>query len=119
MRWAFAIILLLSISTEGYGCDFSQPDKIKHFEYSKKVTVALKKVLAVPFLPLKPVKWVFNDKIQLLFPDNYIPHIISGTIVFTAGILKEVPIDLLGFGTPDICDLAADCKGIKCGIQEK
>lgn len=107
------------MSNKAFACDYTQADKIKHIKYTQKGTVIISKTLSPVFLPLKPVKWIFNDKIQLIFPDNYVPQSIAATLIFTAGILKEFPFDVI---VPnhhcDLCDLKADCIGIKEGIKQ-
>ncbi|EKE04306.1 MAG: hypothetical protein ACD_20C00087G0011 [uncultured bacterium] len=113
----FLVIFLFNSSI--LACDLSQPDKVKHIEVSQKATSITRKVIAFPFIPLIPVKWIFNDKIQLIFPDNYVPHIVAGTLIFTGGILKEVPYDLLTPGDVSFCDIIANCYGIKKGLKDK
>lgn len=73
----------------------------------------------MPFIVLKPVKWLFNSEVQKLFPDNYLPHMLGATIVFTGSTLKEVPYDLLmPKKDSSYCDIVANCEGIKQGVFE-
>ncbi|MEI7475642.1 MAG: hypothetical protein WCK67_12775 [bacterium] len=119
MKKIFYLFLILFLtSNKTFACDYTQPDKLKHMEYSRKGTVIITKTLSPLFWPIKPVKWIFNDKIQKIFPDNYVPQAIAGTLIFTAGMLKEFPYDALTPGDCDMCDLKADCIGIKNGIKE-
>ena len=101
-----------------FGCDLSKPDKIKHIQYSQKATIIGKKIIGIPMIVVKPIKWLFNSKIQKIFPDNYIPPAISGSFVFCAGLLKEMPYDAIGPGDCSYCDIVANIEGIKKGVKK-
>ncbi len=111
------VYLLLFLSLSAYGCDLTEFDKQKHIAVSEKATISTKKYISYLFLPLYPVKWLFNKKVQKIFPDNYLPHGISAVAIFTAGCLKEVPYDFIGPGDCSYCDIVANCRGIKQGIM--
>lgn len=112
------IILFFANNTNIMACDFSQPDKIKHIAISKKTTIITRKVFEVPFIPLKPVKWLFNPTVQKIFPDNYVPSALAAVVVFTGTTLKEVPFDVIVPGRhPSYCDVMANCRGIKEGLK--
>lgn len=118
-KYLYLSVLVFFVANSAFACDYTQADKIKHIEYARKGTYAVSKVLSPVFFPLKPVKWIFNDKIQLLFPDNYLPQSIAATLIFTAGALKEFPFDAISPNHYcELCDLKADCIGIKNGIKQ-
>ncbi len=110
--------LLLFLSLSAYACDLTQIDKQKHIEFSEKATITTKKYISYLFLPLYPIKWIFNNNIQKIFPDNYVPHGISAVAVFTLGCLKEMPYDFIGPGDCSYCDVVANCRGIRQGIMK-
>jgi len=118
MKKILAIFLILFTPSTAIGCNFSDSDKIKHIQVSKKATIVSKKVFRVPFIPLKPVKWIFNPHIQKAFPDSYVPDILSAGMVFSAGLFKEFPIDFITPGRKcSYCDIMANYKGIKEGLK--
>lgn len=118
-KFIYTLIVFFFVFNKAFACDYTQADKIKHIKYAQKGTVVISKALSPVFIPLKPVKWLFNDKIQLIFPDNYLPQSIAATFIFTAGALKEFPFDaLLPNHYCDMCDFKADCIGIKNGVKQ-
>lgn len=113
-------LILFLIENNCLSCDFSQPDKIKHIQVSKKATLISTKIYSIPFLPLKPVKWLFNPTVQKIFPDNYIPHAFAAGTIFTGSTLKEVTYDLIMPNHyADYCDVQANCIGIKEGLKNQ
>lgn len=115
-----ACFLALLISLKTNACDFSEPDKIKHIEYSKKATLYTKKFIQYPLMITRPLKYLVGEKSYIIFPENYIPQIVAAPVIFTLSTLKEIPFDLIIPGRDaSFCDICANCKGIKEGLKTK
>jgi hypothetical protein len=114
------LISFLFLPLQAHSCDFTQPDKIKHIQVSKSLTIIIKKTVQYPLMITRPLKYLVGEKLYVVFPENYLPHIVAASSIFLLGALKEVPYDLLRpGGEASYCDLCADCIGIKEGLCTK